>query len=178
MAGRKPDSKGHGADGVPCDFCSDQLAVLYCRADSAKLCLFCDQHVRSANLLSRKHIHSQICDNCSSEPVSVRCATDNLVLCQECDYDAHGSCSSSHDRASLDGFSGCPSALELAENWGFDFAEKEKSAVSLEAPIGGGLQDWMAQIKGWMCVSQDGFSFPDLTVPVGNAAIFKEQSRR
>ncbi|CAI0462542.1 unnamed protein product [Linum tenue] len=172
MAGRKPDGNGRGAGGVPCDFCSDQLAVLYCRADSAKLCLFCDQHVHSANLLSRKHIRSQICDNCSSEPVSVRCATDNLVLCQECDYDAHGSCSASHDRASLEGFSGCPSALELAEIWGFDFAEKEKSVVSLEAPIGGGLQDWMAQIEGWMCVSQDGFSFPDLTVPVGNAPIF------
>lgn len=112
---------------VPCDFCSEQVAVLYCSADSAKLCLFCDQHVHSANLLSRKHVRSQICDNCSSEPVSVRCATDNLVLCQECDWDAHGSCSvsASHDRIPIEGFSGCPSALELSSIWGFDIQGKK-----------------------------------------------------
>ncbi|MBA0849246.1 hypothetical protein Goshw_013418 [Gossypium schwendimanii] len=120
-----PVSEGKGA--VPCDFCNEQIAVLYCRADSAKLCLFCDQHVHSANLLSRKHVRSQICDNCSSEPVSVLCSTDNLVLCQECDWDAHGSCSVSaaHDRTLVEGFSGCPSALELASVWGFDLEEKK-----------------------------------------------------
>ncbi|KAF5449270.1 hypothetical protein F2P56_029734 [Juglans regia] len=114
-------------ESVACDFCTEQLAVLYCRADSAKLCLFCDQHVHSANLLSQKHMRSQICDNCSSEPVSVRCATDNLVLCQECDWDAHGSCSlsASHDRDPVEGFSGCPSALELASLWGIDLQDKK-----------------------------------------------------
>ncbi|GKV50938.1 hypothetical protein SLEP1_g57615 [Rubroshorea leprosula] len=91
-------------------------------ADSAKLCLFCDQHVHSANLLLRKHLRSQICDNCGSEPVAVRCVTDNLVLCQECDWDAHGSCSvsSAHERTPVEGFSGCPSVLELASAWGLD----------------------------------------------------------
>ncbi|GMJ09906.1 B-box domain protein 13 [Hibiscus trionum] len=118
-----------GKGAVPCDFCDEQTAVLYCRADSAKLCLFCDQHVHSANLLSRKHVRSQICDNCGNEPVSVRCGTDNLVLCQECDWDAHGSCSVSaaHDRTLVEGFSGCPSALELASAWGFDLEEKKAS---------------------------------------------------
>ncbi|XWS54053.1 hypothetical protein CRYUN_Cryun10bG0055600 [Craigia yunnanensis] len=122
MVSPNPEAKGY----VPCDFCNDKIAVLYCRADSAKLCLFCDQHVHSANLLSRKHLRSQICDNCSTEPVSVRCATDNLVLCQECDWDAHGSCSVSaaHDRTPVEGFSGCPSALELASAWGFDLEKK------------------------------------------------------
>ncbi|XVF44303.1 hypothetical protein PTKIN_Ptkin02bG0109700 [Pterospermum kingtungense] len=128
MTSPKPESR----ETVPCDFCNDQIAVLYCRADSAKLCLFCDQHVHSANLLSRKHLRSQICDNCSSEPVSIRCATDNLVLCQECDWDAHGSCSVSaaHDRTPVEGFSGCPSALELASVWGFDLEEKKPSDQS------------------------------------------------
>ncbi|XVE66135.1 hypothetical protein DITRI_Ditri08aG0056100 [Diplodiscus trichospermus] len=128
MVTPKPEGKGT----VPCDFCNDQIAVLYCRADSAKLCLFCDQHVHSANLLSRKHLRSQICDNCSSEPVSVRCATDNLLLCQECDWDAHGSCavSAAHDRTPVEGFSGCPSALELASAWGFDLEQKKPSDQS------------------------------------------------
>ncbi|KAL4638520.1 hypothetical protein ACB092_03G152500 [Castanea dentata] len=141
---------------VPCDFCSQQIAVLYCRADSAKLCLFCDQHVHSANLLSRKHLRSQICDNCSSEPVSVRCSTDNLVLCQECDLDAHGSCSvsASHDRSPIEGFSGCPSALDLASFWGLDLDDKKanQSAPTIQDWCGGGgaAQDLFMPSSAWM----------------------------
>ncbi|CAN4116200.1 unnamed protein product [Withania somnifera] len=111
----------------PCDFCNQQIAVLYCRADTAKLCLFCDQLVHSANALSKKHLRSQICDNCASEPVSIRCATDNLVLCQEYDWDAHGSCpvSGAHDRNPVEGFFGCPSAADLASAWGLDIEAKK-----------------------------------------------------
>nr|DAD35014.1 TPA_asm: hypothetical protein HUJ06_005654 [Nelumbo nucifera] len=112
---------------VLCDFCNEEITVLYCRADSAKLCLFCDQHVHSANALSRKHLRSQICDNCSSQPVSVRCSTDHLVLCQDCDWDAHvsRSLSTTHECCPVEGFSGCPSALELDSIWGFDLADKK-----------------------------------------------------
>ncbi|KAG5521759.1 hypothetical protein RHGRI_034097 [Rhododendron griersonianum] len=109
-----------GDDGVPCDYCNQHSAVLYCRADSAKLCLLCDNHVHSANALSRKHFRSQICDNCASQPVSSRCHTDNLLLCQDCDWDAHGTTTSSHRRSPVDAFSGCPSALHLASAWGLD----------------------------------------------------------
>lgn len=111
---------------VPCEFCNEQEAVLYCRADSARLCLYCDQSVHTANALSRKHVRSQICDNCGSEPASVCCSTDGLVLCQECDWDAHGSCANpaSHDRSQVEGFSDCPSALEIASLWGLDLAHK------------------------------------------------------
>lgn len=121
-----PESRSPG-ESRPCDFCNQQIAVLYCRADTAKLCLFCDQLVHSANALSKKHLRSQICDNCGSEPVSIRCATDNLVLCQDCDWDAHGSCAvcGAHDRNPVEGFSGCPSASELASAWGFDIEAKK-----------------------------------------------------
>lgn len=99
-----------------CDFCNSKLAVLYCTADSAKLCLFCDQQIHSANALSLRHLRSQICDNCRAEPVSVRCCTENLMLCQDCDWDSHynSSVSSVHERSSVEGFSGCPSVTELA----------------------------------------------------------------
>ncbi|KAJ9186122.1 hypothetical protein P3X46_005658 [Hevea brasiliensis] len=163
---------------VSCDFCSDQVAVLYCRADSAKLCLFCDQHVHSANLLSRKHLRSQICDNCSSEPVSVRCETDNLVLCRECDWDAHGSCSvsASHDRTPIEGFSGCPSALELASIWGFDLQEKkldkESSVPLIQSWSGCGVQDMLMQIEPWVCRSSGGVSYMDSMVPNDKAMVY------
>lgn len=127
----------------PCDFCNQQIAVLYCRADTAKLCLFCDQLVHSANALSKKHLRSQICDNCGSEPVSIRCDTDKLVLCQECDWDAHGSCavSGAHDRSPVEGFSGCPSASDLASAWGLDIDSKKlhQQHTDLEYP------SWMSK---------------------------------
>ncbi|XP_011086854.2 LOW QUALITY PROTEIN: zinc finger protein CONSTANS-LIKE 14 [Sesamum indicum] len=115
---------------VTCDFCGERPAILYCRADSAKLCLSCDQHVHSANALAKKHLRSQICDNCAAEPASIRCATDGLVLCQECDWDAHGSCavSSAHDRSPVEGFSGCPSAFDLASAWGLEIEEKKTTS--------------------------------------------------
>ncbi|KAI8010508.1 Zinc finger protein CONSTANS-LIKE 15 [Camellia lanceoleosa] len=72
-------------ESVPCNYCNDQIAVLYYGADSAKLYLFCNQHVHSANALFHKHLRSQICDNWGSKPVSICCATDNLLLCNDCD---------------------------------------------------------------------------------------------
>lgn len=161
--------KSRNAETVPCDYCSEQIAVLFCRADSAKLCLLCDQHVHSANALSRKHIRSQICDNCSSEPVSVRCVTDNLVLCQECDWDAHGSCSvsASHDRNPVEGFSGCPSPLELASIWGFDLDDKKLHQSSPS------MVNWSSQepVDSWMYKSTV-MTLHDLMVPSENPMIF------
>lgn len=114
---------------VSCDFCGERPAILYCRADSAKLCLSCDQHVHSANALSKKHLRSQICDNCAAEPATIRCATDGLVLCQECDWDAHCVVSAAHDRSPVDGFSGSPSAFDLAAAWGLDLEDKKPAAA-------------------------------------------------
>ncbi|XLR48296.1 hypothetical protein HN51_032526 [Arachis hypogaea] len=96
---------------VLCDYCDSKTVVIFCRADSAKLCISCDQYVHSANALSLKYVHSQICNNCRNEPAAVRCATDNLVLCNDCDSDTHNSsfvASSIHARHRLYGFSGCP----------------------------------------------------------------------
>ncbi|KAF4390510.1 hypothetical protein F8388_006007 [Cannabis sativa] len=161
---------------VPCDFCSEQVAVLFCRADSAKLCLFCDQHVHSANLLSRKHLRSQICDNCGSEPVSVRCSTENLVLCHDCDWDAHGTCSVSpaHERNSVDGFSGCPSALELASVWGFHLGEKKSGrpdSTVQNYELGMAMPE--AEDTSW-----SGVNFQDLIVPTGNGLVGEEGKKQ
>lgn len=112
----------------PCDFCDSKMAVLFCRADSAKLCLLCDQHVHSANALSLKHVRFKICDTCNIETATVRCSTDNLMLCQHCDWEAHNnntnntsSPSPLHERTPTPGFSGCPSIFELASLLGLDF---------------------------------------------------------
>ncbi|XP_071694061.1 zinc finger protein CONSTANS-LIKE 14-like [Rutidosis leptorrhynchoides] len=105
-----------------CDCCNHKPAVLYCKADSAKLCLFCDNTVHSANALSLKHIRSQICDNCGSGAVSVACSTDNLLLCVACDHDFHGdsTVSSYHNRFQVNEITGTPSVFDLASVWGFN----------------------------------------------------------
>lgn len=158
---------------VSCDFCSERTAVLFCRADTAKLCLPCDQHVHTANLLSRKHVRSQICDNCGNEPVSVRCFTDNLVLCQDCDWDVHGSCSVSdaHVRSAVEGFSGCPSALELAALWGLDLEEGRKEE-NLQVPMM--MENFGMQLDSWVSGSN---ALQELIVPVPkDTATFKKRS--
>lgn len=163
-----PKSRNGGS--ILCDFCGEQDAVLYCRADSAKLCLLCDKQVHSANQLSCKHLRSQICDNCGSEPVSVRCITDNLVLCQGCDWDAHGNCSASasHECSAVKYFSGSLSAIELASLWGFDLNYLNKKP-NISDPFSHGCVD--PQLDFEMSVN-DGMSQQDLIVPNDNGIIY------
>lgn len=105
-----------------CDFCGESTALLYCRADSAKLCLSCDGEVHSTNQLFTKHTRFQLCDGCDSSPASILCLTEHSVLCQNCDFELHSlpaGCSA-HDRRPLEGFTGCPSVVELSTFVGFE----------------------------------------------------------
>jgi hypothetical protein len=111
-----PDAQTHRL----CDFCSESPALLYCRADSAKLCLSCDREVHSTNELFKKHTRLILCESCFSAPASVFCSTHNSVLCQNCDWEIHTSSSSGHDRRPLEGFSGCPSVTEILGVFGFE----------------------------------------------------------
>lgn len=116
-----------------CDFCGDSLAVLYCKADSAKLCLTCDRKVHSTNQLFTKHTRSVLCDACDSSPSSIFCSTHCSVLCQNCDWESHRiSQSNVHDRRPLEGFNGCPSVAELLANFGFEDLGKKKCKKSDE----------------------------------------------
>ncbi|XVF59962.1 hypothetical protein PTKIN_Ptkin08bG0004600 [Pterospermum kingtungense] len=145
---------------VLCDFCNSKPAVLYCRADSAKLCLFCDQQVHSANALSLKHVRSQICEGCKAKPASFRCSNDSLMLCPDCDWNSHNNsniCSVSplHERSRVEGFSGCPSVTELASLFGFDL--KPKDLVNL--------------IPGFSLYEQDLLNLEDFMVPNDDSSI-------
>ncbi len=105
-----------------CDYCEQGRATVYCRADSARLCLSCDRHVHSANALSLRHVRTLLCDGCNLRPAVVRCPVENLAFCQSCDWDSHGNSpiASQHRRHAFDCFSGCPSAAELGSLWGCD----------------------------------------------------------
>lgn len=111
-----------------CDYCNDTTALLYCRADSAKLCLSCDREVHSTNQLFSKHTRSKLCDSCDNSPASIFCETEHSVLCQNCDWENHRLCLSSvHNRRPIEGFSGCPSVSELVTSLGFEDVGCEKA---------------------------------------------------
>ncbi|CAM8893546.1 unnamed protein product [Rhodiola kirilowii] len=107
--------------GRSCDFCGEQRSMVYCRSDSACLCLSCDRNVHSANALSNRHSRTLLCERCTSQPAIVRCHDENASLCQNCDWSGHGNASaaSTHKRQTINCYSGCPSAAELSRIWSF-----------------------------------------------------------
>jgi hypothetical protein len=115
---------GAGRQQWPCDYCGEAAAALYCRADAARLCVACDRHVHAANALSRKHVRAPLCAGCAARPAAARVAGagEPALLCADCAGDGGGG-------APVEGFSGCPSAAELAASWGLDLrlgAEEEE----------------------------------------------------
>ncbi|KAM1058066.1 hypothetical protein ACFX1X_031628 [Malus domestica] len=138
-----------------CDYCGTSMALLYCRADSAKLCFSCDREVHSANQLFTKHTRSLLCDACDKSPASIFCTTEGSVLCQNCDWESHNISSSAaatavHDRRPLEGFSGCPCLSELLAFVGFENMDKKALLLSDEGGGGGG--------GGFLGCGVDGFS--------------------
>ncbi|MBA0828899.1 hypothetical protein Goarm_013526 [Gossypium armourianum] len=100
-----------------CDFCRGVRAVVYCKSDSARLCLRCDGCVHSANLLSCRHARSLLCEKCNSQSSIVRCLDERLSLCQDCDWNGNGCLSLGHRREPLNSYTGCPSLAEFRRIW-------------------------------------------------------------
>ncbi|KAK4354086.1 hypothetical protein RND71_026280 [Anisodus tanguticus] len=96
-----------------CELCGVVRAVVYCKSDSARLCLQCDGYVHSANPLSRRHSRSLICDKCTSQPAVVRCMHEAMCLCGGCDWNENGCIGAGHRLQKLNPYSGCPSPDEF-----------------------------------------------------------------
>ncbi|KAH6766360.1 hypothetical protein C2S52_017343 [Perilla frutescens var. hirtella] len=126
-----------------CDFCNESKALVYCRADSAKLCFSCDREVHSTNQLFKKHNRSLLCDSCNSSPSSIFCCTESAVLCQNCDWETHKNFGSIHDRRPVEGFAGCPSVSELLSFLGLEDLGKK----SLD--LGGGNDEGLLDLLVW-----------------------------
>ncbi|XP_058092249.1 putative zinc finger protein CONSTANS-LIKE 11 [Magnolia sinica] len=100
-----------------CDFCGAQRPMVYCRSDTARLCLSCDSYIHSANALSRRHLRSVICDICNSQPAIVRCLEDKVSLCQSCDCRGSAGVGPGHRQETVNCYSGCPSSADLSRFW-------------------------------------------------------------
>lgn len=101
-----------------CEFCKEAKAVVFCKSDTAHLCLTCDAKVHSANALSYRHPRTLVCESCRSQPAFVRCFDHRAFMCQSCDITHH--LSLDHHKKLVSCYVGCPSAKDLAELWGFD----------------------------------------------------------
>lgn len=83
-----------------CDSCKSAMATLFCRADSAFLCVNCDSKVHAANKLASRHARVWICEVCEQAPAHVTCKADAAALCVTCDRDIHSAnpLASRHER--------------------------------------------------------------------------------
>lgn len=73
----------------PCDSCKTTSATVFCRADSAFLCMGCDSKIHAANKLASRHARVWVCEVCEQAPASVTCKADAAALCATCDRDIH-----------------------------------------------------------------------------------------
>lgn len=89
-----------------CDSCKSATATLYCRADSAFLCMSCDGKIHAANKLASRHPRVWMCEVCEQAPASVTCKADAAALCVTCDRDIHSAnpLARRHDRLPVQPF--------------------------------------------------------------------------
>jgi len=110
-----------------CDFCAGLPAVVYCRADSARLCLPCDRYVHGANTVSSRHARAPLCAACRAAAAAFRRGAAGF-LCANCDFEEErqrdGDPRPLHDRSAVEGYAGCPSIAELAAILGVGGCEK------------------------------------------------------
>lgn len=169
-----------------CDFCGVVRAVVYCKSDSARLCLHCDGCVHSANSLSCRHSRYLLCDKCNSQPAIVRCMDHKLSSCQGCDWNRNECSVLGHRRLALNCYTGCPSLAELSRIWSYIFdansscgggweplgtLPKNESCTSkcLEQPDNDGsfglVSDKLNEIKPEPCVGYEPWMGQPHTIP-------------
>lgn len=83
-------SGGWGLVAKLCDYCNCAAALLFCRTDSAFMCMACDSKFHDPNnKLGSKHERVWMCEVCEQAPASVTCKADAAALCVTCDRDIH-----------------------------------------------------------------------------------------
>ncbi|KAL2482837.1 Zinc finger protein CONSTANS-LIKE 5 [Forsythia ovata] len=68
-----------------CDYCKSTAALLFCRVDSAFMCMACDAKVHK----NISHERVWMCEVCEQAPATVTCKADAAALCVTCDRDIH-----------------------------------------------------------------------------------------
>ncbi|CAH8358729.1 unnamed protein product [Eruca vesicaria subsp. sativa] len=98
----KQISGGWGAAARSCDACQSVSAAVFCRVDSAFLCIACDTRIHSFT----RHERVWLCEVCEQAPAAVTCKADAASLCVSCDSDIHSAnpLASRHERVPVESF--------------------------------------------------------------------------
>ncbi|CAK9163354.1 unnamed protein product [Ilex paraguariensis] len=90
-ATRKYFPSGWSVAAKPCDYCKSAAALLFCRTDSAFMCMGCDAEVHGSNTTVARSDHARVwlCEVCEEAPATVTCKADAAALCVTCDRDIH-----------------------------------------------------------------------------------------
>nr|UOF76501.1 CONSTANS-like protein [Olimarabidopsis pumila] len=98
----KSISGGWGAAARSCDACKSVTAAVFCRVDSAFLCISCDTRIHSFT----RHERVFVCEVCEQAPAAVTCKADAAALCVTCDSDIHSAnpLASRHERVPVESF--------------------------------------------------------------------------
>ncbi|XP_057730501.1 LOW QUALITY PROTEIN: putative zinc finger protein CONSTANS-LIKE 11 [Arachis stenosperma] len=115
-----------------CEFCGVVRAVVYCKSDSARLCLNCDASVHSSNPLSSRHARSLLCDLCYCHAAVVCCVDHNMCVCEACEWNQNECLLKGHGRLLLKFYTGCPSFEDLSRLWSFVFDANSSCGGGLE----------------------------------------------
>uniref|UniRef100_A0A0E0GME7 CCT domain-containing protein n=1 Tax=Oryza nivara TaxID=4536 RepID=A0A0E0GME7_ORYNI len=140
------EEEGSKKAAAGCDYCGDAAAVVYCRADAARLCLPCDRHVHGANGVCSRHARAPLCAACAAAGAVFRRGAGGF-LCSNCDFSRHrhggerDPAAPLHDRSTVLPYTGCPSALDLAALLGISYSDKAAAAT---AAAGGDDGGWWA----------------------------------
>lgn len=104
--GLKGFRSGWSVPPKPCDSCKLASAALFCRPDSAFLCITCDSKIHCANKLASRHERVWMCEVCEQAPAAVTCKADAAALCVTCDSDIHSAnpLARRHDRVPVEPF--------------------------------------------------------------------------
>ncbi|KAK6158691.1 hypothetical protein DH2020_006005 [Rehmannia glutinosa] len=118
-----------------CDSCKTTSATVFCRADSAFLCVTCDAKIHAANKLASRHGRVWVCEVCEQAPAAVTCKADAAALCATCDRDIHSAnpLARRHERLPIVPFYDAASAAKSSSATE-EFSEEEAEAASWLLP--------------------------------------------
>ncbi|KAK4491042.1 hypothetical protein RD792_001763 [Penstemon davidsonii] len=120
-----------------CDSCKTAPSTVFCRADSAFLCVGCDSKIHAANKLASRHARVWVCEVCEQAPAAVTCKADAAALCVTCDRDIHSAnpLARRHERLAVVPFYDASAAAKSSPSSAAEeFSEEEAEAASWLLP--------------------------------------------
>ncbi|KAK6129743.1 hypothetical protein DH2020_036505 [Rehmannia glutinosa] len=120
----------------PCDSCKAAPATVFCRADSAFLCVSCDAEIHATNKLASRHARVWVCEVCEQAPAAVTCKADAAALCAACDSDIHAAnpLARRHERLPVVPFYDAVSAARSSSSASSEEEEAEAASWLLPHP--------------------------------------------